>query len=273
MAIQNEESLQVLPLPTVEWPVDLQINQFDSIFITTTVMEPLFNSHELNLQEIGSLRTSLLFNGLNNDRKPRGHEEAVHSWNYDENFPNEFDPAVTQNNQNDLKLSNWNFLFPIYQVQLNGKSSLIISINENFLKISTIFINSIANSLVDKLTSFTNKIYVIGCSERIYNSKKINSTNCTLQPPEFITGFIGSILTKLIAKDSILNFSAVMLPSEGPIGFEKLNIVMMDEIIDWIIDKWMQMDANFNISNYRDDCHRLWKLQGNTINLQSGLYI
>lgn len=273
MILQNEESLQSLSLPTVDWPENLQIEQFDSVFITTTTMEPLFHSVGLNSNIVGSLKTSLIFSAkkdkLDSNNKTNC-EENLHSWNYDENFPNEFDPAVA--NTDDLKLKDWKFNFPLYQISLNGKSSLIISINENFLKISTIFTNTIANSLIDKLISFKNEIFVIGCSERIYNSKQISVNNCTLQPPEFITGFIGSILTKLI-QNLNTKFNAIVLPSEGPIGFEKINIVMMDEVIDWIINKWCQMDSNFDILNYRNDCHRLWKLQGNTINLQSGLYI
>lgn len=275
----NEESLQVFPLPVVEIP-EIDFNKYKKIIITTKVMNPLFHSSQFNKPTIiGTIKTMLtvprkLLNKSQDLLQIGGGEmiSSSHSWNYNENFPNQFDPeldaASTKDDNGDKIIS---FQFPI--IELSNNKSLLISIDENFLKFSPIFANIIAQQLATNLSLFPNEIIVLGASDKIYDSKILTLDSCTLQPPEFITGTCASVIHYLIQL-KIVNFKAYLVPSEGPIGFEKLSITSMDELIDLSIQEWVnESNTKIDIKSYRDECHRNWKLDGAAMSTQSGLYI
>lgn len=269
----------MFPLPTVEIS-EIDFNKYKKIVITTKVMNPLFHSaHGIKSAKVGNIKTKLTVPQTILKKSPDLSQIAgnmvstSHSWNYNENFPNQFDPELdfsnsTDDNNTDKVIS---FEFPI--IELSENESLLISIDENFLKFSPIFANIIAQQLTTKLSSFSNEIIVFGASDKIYESKSLTLESCTLQPPEFITGTCGSMVHYLIQLRTI-NFKAYLVPSEGPIGFEKLSITSMDELIDLSIQEWVTDNNNkIDLKSYRDECHRNWKLDGASMSTQSGLYI
>lgn len=243
-------------------------------------MNPLFHSaQDIKSAIVGTIKTKLTVPQIilkkSHDLSQLGGDlvSASHSWNYNENFPNQFDPELDSANSTDDGNTDKviSFQFPI--IELSKNESLLISIDENFLKFSPIFANVIAQQLTTKLSSFSNKIIVLGASDKIYESKLLTLESCTLQPPEFITGTCGSMINYLLQLKTV-NFKAYIVPSEGPIGFEKLSITSMDELIDLSIQEWVKdTNQNIDIKSYRDECHRNWKLDGAAMSTQSGLYV
>ena len=253
-------------------------------------MNPLFHSiHSIESKNIGYIETSLTIpkellskpkdsEFLSEDSS---HNTGIssHSWNYNENFPNQFDPDLDDSNKttnNTDKIVQ--FKFPIIELFSPDSNDdhdriLLIPIEENFLKISPIFTNMIAERLTKRLLNYPNEIIILGTSDRIYKYKEISLNSCTLQPPEFLTGICASLIHNLINLN-MKNFKGHFVPSEGPTGFEKLSITSMDTLIDISINEWIPViGTELDIKNYRDECHRNWKLDGAAMSTQSGLYI
>ncbi|CAI4046391.1 hypothetical protein SKDZ_12G2340 [Saccharomyces kudriavzevii ZP591] len=254
---KNLQSLEFCPIPRVELPQDLDVSQYSTIIITTKIMNPLFPKNLLQLTSIGEVKSSLTVK----NSSPTQSTDA-YSWNYDENFPNEVDPISGSETS---KETQYNFSFPIYSFG----ETLLFSIEENFINISPIFGNMISRSIVSQLIKTSPEIIVIGNSDRISNMKKMTKSECTLQPPEFITGFIGSVLTQLIiGENKGMNFKCLIVPSEGPNGFEKISLSDMGSLID-VCSQWL----GFDHSKYSQECYRLWRCDSAAIGAQSGLYI
>ena len=256
----KEESLQSLPLPIVELPSDLNLNNYETLYITTKVMHPLFPKKFLQLKDIGSIKMSLTFEENNNGN------ECKYSWNFNENFPNEFDPAPKSENNEEIRKS-FSFEFPIMHIPNNN--SLLISIDENFLKLSPIFDNILAK----KLSSILNdkmKTLIIGTSDKIMNTKNISKEYCDLNPPEFVSGFIGALISDIIAEQSTSNFESIIIPSEGPTGFEKISLETMNELVHIFMDQW---NESIDKKKYYEECNRFWRFDGSAMSTQSGLYI
>ncbi|QID86774.1 proteasome chaperone 1 [Saccharomyces pastorianus] len=255
---KNLQSLEVCPVPTVEISQDLDVSQYSRVVVTTKIMNPLFPKNLLKLISIGEIKTSLMVKESNPVQST-----DTHSWNYDENFPNEIDPDSRTATSNEETL--YNFSFPIYSF---GKT-LLFSIEENFINISPIFGNMISRSIVSQLAKTSPDIIIIGTSDRISNMKIMTEDECTLQPPEFVTGFIGSALTQLITgPNKGIKFKCLVVPSEGPNGFEKFSLSDMGSLID-VCSQWFGLDH----SKYSEECHRLWRCDSAAFGAQSGLYI
>jgi len=253
----KEESLQSLPLPTVTLPTELDLKDYDIVYITTKVMNPLFPKKFLNIKEIGSIRMALSF-------EESGLSEGSYSWNFNENFPNEFDPATNEKNEENQK--SFSFEFPLFYIPNNN--SLLISIDENFLKLSPIFDNILAKKLAS-LLSDCKKTFVIGASDRIMNSKAITASVCDLNPPEFVSGFIGSLISNAAVR-SVSNFSSIIVPSEGPTGFEKISLETMNVLVHALMNQW---NSGIDTQKYYEECNKYWRFDGSAMSTQSGLYI
>jgi len=254
---KNLQSLEVCPVPKVEFPQDLDVSQYSTAVITTKIMNPLFPKNLLQLTSIGEIKTTLT---VKSPSLPQS--SGKHSWNYDENFPNEVDPDQKNDTADETV---YGFSFPIYSF---GKT-LLFSMEENFISISPIFGNMISRSIISQLAQFSPDIIVIGTSDKIASMKVMTENECTLQPPEFITGFIGSVLTQLIVGPSKgLKFKCLVAPSEGPNGFEKLSLSDMGSLVD-LCGQWL----GFEPSRYSEECYRLWRCDSAAIGAQSGLYI
>lgn len=218
-------------------------------------MNPLFPEKLLKSTILGDLKVIL---DLSSGKMALDH--PMHSWNFDENFPNEVDPAyVVEERRKTFELC-----API----VSFGRTLLISVKENFLKTSPIFLNQIAKSVVCKLAqgAFEGEVVVLGTSDQITELKPVSDKETTLNPPEFVTSFVGAVITQLIEKS--LPFQGLIAPSEGPVGFEKLNLVTMEELIT-LCHQWV--DSNKEI--YRNECYRRWRLDGAALGAQSGLYI
>ncbi|KAK5963937.1 Pba1p PWA37_004276 [Arxiozyma heterogenica] len=202
----------------------------------------------------------------------------AHSWDYNENFPNQFDPDLDETNGTTKQDKLVQFKFPIVELSNDYSNNdfntiLLISIGENLLKFSPIFSNVIAQELISKLSNYSNEIIIIGTSDKIYQYRAISLSSCTLQLPEFLTGVCASLIHYLINLN-MNNFKGHFVPSEGPTGFEKLSITSMDTLIDISINELIStIETELDIKNYRDECHRNWKLDGAAMSTQSGLYI
>lgn len=256
----KEESLQSLPLPTIELPSDLDLNKYDTLYITTKVMHPLFPTKFLQMRDIGSINMSLAF------KENSSGIEGNYSWNFNENFPNEFDPA--QNNGNDEEIrKSFSFEFPIMYIPNNN--SLLISIDENFLKLSPIFDNVLAKKLSSILNDKINTL-IIGTSDKIMSTKNISKDQCDLNPPEFVSGFIGALISNIIADQSTSKFTGINIPSEGPTGFEKISLETMSELVHIFMDQW---NDSIDKKRYYEECNKFWRFDGSAMSTQSGLYI
>lgn len=219
-------------------------------------MNSLFPGELLNINKVGDLKAT-----MSSDSKSFAPEHPMHSWDFAENFPNQIDPDTEEQEGGNLVT----LTTPIIAFD----EALLISLKENFLKVSPIFSNLIAIELVKLFLNSDNKgldIIVLGTSDQITEVKSISETTSTLQPPEFITGFIGATLTQLITNN--VPFQGIIAPSEGPIGFEKLTLITMEEMIG-ICSQWSSADRE----KYKEECYRRWRLNGAAIGTQSGLYI
>ncbi|KAL3241599.1 Pba1p [Nakaseomyces bracarensis] len=185
------------------------------------------------------------------------HPNTNHSWDFGENFPNEVEPIE------DTKAKVYELKFPIYSIR---EEILLISIDENFLSVSPIFTNKISEVLLGALDTHAD-IIMIGCSDRIPELKVTKENDCTLQPPEFITGFVGALMSILV-RNSDKPFNAILAPSEGPQGFEKLSISTMDSLIQ-LCSEILSVDHKL----YSTEVYRRWKRDGRASGAQSGLYL
>lgn len=217
-------------------------------------MDPLFPKDLLGVVKLGDIRTT-----LNTNRHQR-QEEGSYSWNFEENFPNEINLDGNQDDDDDAHSST--LVTPVFAFG----DLLLVSVKENFLKVSPIVYNRIAQALVSVLEGSRHELKVLGTSDRITELKSISQQSSDLQPPEFATGFVGSILTQFITKG--IPFQGILAPSEGAIGFEKMSMSTMPELID-ICGQWI--DANSE--KYRAECYRHWRLDSAAVGSLSGLYI
>ncbi|EDO17058.1 hypothetical protein Kpol_530p28 [Vanderwaltozyma polyspora DSM 70294] len=252
---RNDDSLQLLSLPEVHMP-ETDLSKYKNVVLTTKIMDPLFPSKLLSAEKIADITTTLKI-----DESQDVGESENHSWDYEENFPNEVGFKRDSNNRRLLSFSSPIFAF---------KDTIIIMIEENFIKMSAIFSNVIAEQVINHLLINGNpdlNFIAIGTSDRILNIKKLTQDHCSLEPPEFVTGFIGSILTQLISKE-VNVFTGILAPSEGPIGFEKMTLDVIKELID-ICQELLDIKS----TEYSVDCQRMWRLDGAAIGAQSGLYI
>lgn len=220
-------------------------------------MNPLFPERLLKLTSVGNIEATLDITTVSTIV-----DQPLHSWSFDENFPNEMDPEeVEQDRSRSFRLST-----PVVAFD----DTLIITLKENFLKNSPIFTNIIAQQIVRELVSCGASndldVIVLGTSDQVTEMKTVNDKLTTLNPPEFITGFVGAVLTQLIG--SQIPFQGIIAPSEGPIGYEKLNLVTMQELVN-LCQQWVTIDQE----TYKNECYRRWRLEGAAMGAQSGLYI
>lgn len=246
------ESLQPLPLPQIRLP-NLDFSKYDKIILTTKVMSPLFPHKVLSIQSLGDLSAELKIEN-------RTTTSESHTWDFNENIPFEAN-AETEAGE---KL--YTFNFPVnYIPDIN---SLLIVIDDNFMKFPQIFSNAIARVLVERSCQVKN-IILLGASDKISSAQKLTPEESTLIPPEFITDFIGSVLSELIIKECS-NFEAIVVPSEGPTGFEKLSTTTMQNLINEFAKLFT---TNIDIEKYLSECSRNWRLESAGTSTQSGLYI
>lgn len=256
VGIADEDTLQSSDLPQVSLP-SIDFRQYRRLVLSSAIMNPLFPEKLLNLSQVGDIEAILDISTPKNTE-----DHPLHSWDFDENFPNELDPdQMVQEASRSFKLST-----PVVAFD----DTLVISLKENFLKDSPIFTNVIAREIVNQLSScgeLSNiDVVVLGTSDQITEMKVVNDKSTSLNPPEFLTGFVGAILTRLIG--SGISFQGIMAPSEGPIGYEKLNLVTMQELIG-VCHRWVNVDEEI----YKNECYRRWRLDGAALGAQSGMYI
>lgn len=253
----KEDSLQSLPVPTVEITEGIDFTQFKTVYLTTKVMKPLFPLKFLDAQEIGSVKMTLRISG--------SRQEALeHSWNFNENFPNEFDPALHTDEATSER--SYTFDFPIHHIPNNNSALLVV--DENFLKLSPIFDNVLAKKLIS-LASPDVRLFILGTSDKISATKRLGSSDSSLTPPEFIGGFIGGLFANLVM-GSALPFSSIVVVSEGPTGFEKISQESMDELLTSMSQEW---GSSIDTTAYKEECRRCWRYDGAAMSTQSGLYI
>lgn len=251
-AFGNEDSLQEASLPVLEFP-QIYWSHYTKVFFTTAIMEPLFPKTLLNTKKLGDIKAVLTLNG----NPPKADS---HSWNFEENFPNELNPEER------ISSTSFTFLTPVVAFG----DTLLIMVKENFLKVSPIIYNQLANELVSGIIcgaqAQEQELRVLGTSDRITELKSISDKRSDLRPPEFVTGFVGSILTQLIVNR--LPFQGLIAPSEGATGFEKMSMETVPELID-ICSEWIALD----LDNYKAECYRQCRRDGAATGSLSGLYI
>ncbi|QLL31663.1 hypothetical protein HG536_0B05280 [Torulaspora globosa] len=256
VGIADEGTLQPSALPKVTLPV-IDFKRYRRVVLSSAIMNPLFPERLLKLACVGDMEATLDITTINTTE-----DHAVHSWSFDENFPNEMDPErAEQEKSRSFRVST-----PIVAFD----DTLIISLKENFLKDSPIFTNIIAEQIVRELASCGApsgiEVVVLGTSDQVAEMKRVDDSSTTLNPPEFVTGFAGAVLTQLIG--CRIPFQGIIAPSEGPIGYEKLNLVTMQELVN-LCHQWVTVDREV----YKNECYRRWRLEGAAIGAQSGLYI
>ena len=225
--------------------------------MTTKIMKPLFPIKFLTAKEIGSVKMTLKISSS-------GEGSLEHSWNFNENFPDEFDPAIRTDEITSER--SYAFEFPIHAIPNNNSALLVV--DENFLNLSPIFDNVLAKKLISVLSQ-NSRVFVLGTSDRISGIKRLESVDSTLSPPEFIGGFIGRLFSNLILNDSV-NFNSIVVPSEGPTGFEKISQESMDELLSTMSAEW---STDIDSNAYTEECRRCWRYDGAAMSTQSGLYI
>lgn len=251
--VNNTESLQLLPLPDVHIPDELfEGGNVKRVILTTKTMDTFFLLDKtMKVKKLADITCSLEI------PKNLQTHEATHTWDFGENFPNEVEPLE------DEEQRTFSLRFPIYLLE---DQTLYVSIDENFLTVSPIFTAQISDVISKKLNR-GHEIVILGCSDRIEDTKICTNNNCSLVPPEFVTGFLGSLMSDLTKTNDQL-FTAAIFPSEGLQGFEKLSSTTVDSIIDFC-SQLVSTDK----SRYTEECYKRWKRNASSNGAQSGLYL
>ena len=230
-------------------------------------MTSLFPSDLLKLAGIGTLRASLELEPAKNTRVDQiySHENELYGLDFLRSSTITAPTTVQDTTDNSLKRI-YSFEFPILSVP--NANSLLIIIDENFLKFSPIFDNVIARELVAQLKGMS-QVTLLGASDKVCKFRRLTSRDCSLKPPEFITGFIGSLMYELLM-NQMENFEAIVVPSEGPVGFEKLTTSDMQQLMTVVAEK---LAGAVDAKVYLEECYRHWKSEGAASSTLSGLYI
>lgn len=141
------------------------------------------------------------------------------------------------------------------------QDTLIAIIDENEVKYPAIVSNFMTRELAQLIGGIEDMTVLVN-SDRLTDLKNLSD----LVPPEFITGSITNILLALPKKDA----KVIVVPSEGPIGFEKYNFTVVDALVDEMSTLLCSYPSQTDY--YVTECLKLWKLDGCTTT-QGGLYI
>ncbi|SCU93540.1 LAMI_0E14730g1_1 [Lachancea mirantina] len=240
------DSLKIEPFPQVSLAKSIDFSDFKRLIIVGKTLEPLFPRNLVARREVSGFKITW-------------HTEINESQKFREDFQSE-EIAGSMRAEHTLELP----------IESFGQDSLILCIHENFLRVSPIVWNILGFEIAKYCSGL--ELLVLGTADTIQEIKSLglpayDANLPTLIPPEFITSFTASILTQLIVLK--VPFQALIAPSEGPSGFEKLRLTTMDQLIDlcWPLSQTHARD------DYAKACHRHWKLNGTAMGAQAGLYV
>ena len=141
------------------------------------------------------------------------------------------------------------YKFPIYSSNSVSKSG---STNEGTKKTSVLIVDEtfpiiVLNFFSNELSQYVNdnSTVVLGLSDRISEVKVIEPMKAPLEgksfvPPEFVSNFGASLFHKAV----LANYW--FLPSEGPVGFEKVSQTNIGQLLQLIKDRFAVSDPSFD---------------------------
>lgn len=144
------------------------------------------------------------------------------------------------------------------------KDMLVAVIMEDDTKYPLMLHNFLSVELSNLLRENSQQITVFINSDQVTGVKKLSE----LQPPEFIKGPVAAIVTALLVNDRKTKAEDVYIvtQSEGPGGFEKHNIGIVDSLVCY-------MKEEFSLSNeYLCSAYKSWKLHAGC-QFQGGMYL
>lgn len=238
MAHSDPTSLADLPEPKVELnPPLLNFDGFNHCILLPRSLKWLLPKSVVHFVHLGQIHGSLSNEHNRSDTKPI-------LGLYETEEPKKFS-------------SNYSVEFNIWKVE----DTIIILIDENEIKYPTILTNFLTKSLASLIKHIPDIVVLIN-SDRVSELKKLKD----LVPPEFVAGSISNLIINL--PDEKLN--VLVVPSEGPVGFEKYNI----NTVDGLLDEMSQLLCSYpaQTSFYIHESMKLWKLDGCT-STQGGLYL
>lgn len=146
-----------------------------------------------------------------------------------------------------------------YQLYERGPGQLVVVVEENDLKYPPIVHNRLAQQLAEKLRAVGAETTVLVNSDKSTGVKDLEE----LVPPEFITGALAALVCALAPSGA---GRVLVVQSEGPHGFEKHNLTVVDALVERVRQILDQPPE------YVAACTRHWKLQAGS-QFQGGLYL
>lgn len=253
------ESLRPTKLPEVECKIEFDISKFERVFIGTKTVEALFPERCYQRKVVGQIKVK----SPHTSTKSAVKNQSERSWDFHENFPEEVEPLEAASR------AVHQIGIPIYELEGLQKTLLVI-LEENFMIVSPILINYAALSLRGILNGFTGSVHIWGHSDRVAEMRLLTRNHCDLVPPELVTGFVGAVISTIIKLEHC-NFRAFIAPSEGHLGFEKITLSQMSDMIELCAKALNISEADYEA--YRKHCIKHWKTQSTAIGAQPGLYL
>ena len=229
-----------LPKVTVS-PENLDLIQFNHCLVLPSSLKWLLPKSIINLTHIGVISGT-----LQNDNNTDPQSMKIVSGMYDT------EDSITRSSTEEF-LMNYN----LWKLQ----DTVIVIIEENEMKYPTIVTNFMTRQLAQLIGNVCERTILVN-SDRLTELKTLTD----LIPPEFITGSITNLILSLKDKSA----KVLVVPAEGPSGFEKYNF----NVVDSLVDEMSKLLCSYpsQTDYYVSECIKLWKLDGCTTT-QGGLYI
>lgn len=239
MVHSNPYSLLDKGIPKISLtPSNLNLSPYSHCIVLPVSLKWLLPKSIINLQHIGRVSGSLL-----NNEDWNSTETVVGLYETDERI--------------DYMEEQFTVTYNLWKIE----DTLIILIEENELKYPTIVTNFMTRYLSSLIKGIDDMTILVN-SDRLTQLKTLPE----LSPPEFITGSITNLILGLSKKTG----KVLVVPSEGPIGFEKYNLTTVDVLVEKMSALLCSYPAQTDF--YISECLKLWKSDGCT-STQGGLYI
>lgn len=225
------------PTVTIE-PESLDISPYNHCIVLPTSLKWLLPKSIINLVHIGIISGTL---------------SNMNEWESMKPVPGMYDTEEHMINSTEQFVIHYN----LWRLE----DTLIAIIDENEVKYPAIVTNFMTRNLAQLLRDIKD-ITILVNSDKITELKQLSY----LVPPEFITGSITNFILALPRKE----LKVIVVPSEGPIGFEKYNFPTVDALVDEMSKLLCSYPSQTEY--YVSECLKLWKLDECTTT-QGGLYI
>ncbi|AMD22052.1 HGL288Wp [Eremothecium sinecaudum] len=212
-------------------------------FVVPYSMSWLFPPDVIHLQEISEISATLKQN------------VGASSRDVQDNLNGQFYEVESKPTAKEVCLS-----YKLYEYN----DTLIVIVLEDDMKYPPILHNYLSEIVAKVLREATSSLTILVNSDHVTGVKSLEE----LEPPEFIKGAVAALVLSLLghcggpdSKDSY-----ILVQSEGPNGFEKHNIAVVDDLIGHMASTLSQP------ADYVSSTYNCWKMHAGS-QFQGGLYL